>query len=69
MLLSAASWELFLDAKRFYTIHKLVLTIDEQLRIPALGFVPARPAGPATLYLHGVGMAEDAGPGGPIETP
>jgi dienelactone hydrolase len=50
-----------------YAIHKLVLTIDEHLRIPALGFVPARPAGPATLYLHGVGMAEDAAPGGPIE--
>jgi len=50
-----------------YTIHKLVLTIDEHLRIPALGFVPARPAGPATLYLHGVGMAEDAAAGGPIE--
>jgi hypothetical protein len=50
-----------------YTIHKLVLAIDEHLRIPALGFVPARPAGPATLYLHGVGMAEDAAPGGPIE--
>jgi hypothetical protein len=50
-----------------YTIYKLLLTIDEHLRIPALGFVPARPAGPATLYLHGVGMAEDAAPGGPIE--
>jgi len=50
-----------------YTIHKLVLAIDEHLRIPALGFVPARPSGPATLYLHGVGMAEDAAAGGPIE--
>ncbi len=48
-------------------IHKLVLTIDDRLRLPALAFVPAKPAGPATLYLHGASMAQDAAPGGPIE--
>ncbi len=50
-----------------YAIHKLVLTIDERFRLPALAFVPAKPAGPATLYLHGVSMAQDAASGGPIE--
>jgi hypothetical protein len=50
-----------------YAIHKLVLTVGERLRLPALAFVPAKPAGPATLYLHGVSMAQDAAPGGPIE--
>lgn len=51
-----------------YAIHKLVLTVDERLHLPALAFVPAKPSGPATLYLHGVSMAQDAAPGGPIET-
>jgi hypothetical protein len=50
-----------------YAIHKLVLTIDEHLQLPALAFVPAKPSGPATLYLHGTSMAQDAAPGGPIE--
>jgi hypothetical protein len=50
-----------------YAIHKLVLTVDERLHLPALAFVPANPSGPATLYLHGVSMAQDAALGGPIE--
>lgn len=50
-----------------YAIHKLVLTAEPGLRLPAIAFLPKKPAGPATLYLHGAGMAEDAGPGGPIE--
>jgi hypothetical protein len=49
-----------------YAIHKLVLTLDERLHLPALAFVPAKPTGPATLYLHGVSMAQDAD--GPIAT-
>jgi dienelactone hydrolase len=49
------------------TIHKLVLTGDTGVRLPALAFVPANPSGQATLYLHGKSMAEDAAPGGPID--
>lgn len=48
-------------------VRKLVLRVDERLALPALAFLPARPSGSATLYLHGTGMAADAGPGGPIE--
>lgn len=54
-------------ARPGYEIRKLVLTVDERLELPALAFVPARPRGPATLYLHGTGMSVDAAPGGPIE--
>lgn len=50
-----------------YAIHKLTLTINERIRLPALAFVPAKRGGSATLYLHGVSMAQDAAPGGPIE--
>ncbi len=50
-----------------YTIHKLVLTPEPGLRLPALAFVPAKPNGVATLYLHGTSMKADAAPGGPIE--
>jgi dienelactone hydrolase len=49
-----------------HALHKLVLTGDSGVRLPALAFVPANPAGPATLYLHGSSMAADAAPGGPI---
>jgi dienelactone hydrolase len=49
------------------TIHKLVLTLATGTRLPALAFVPAKPTGAATLYLHGVSMSADAAPGGPIE--
>lgn len=50
-----------------YTIHKLVLTPEPGLRLPALAFVPEKPNGVATLYLHGTSMKADAAPGGPIE--
>lgn len=50
-----------------YTIHKLALTPERGLRLPALAFVPAQPSGVATLYLHGTSMTADAAPEGPIE--
>lgn len=50
-----------------YLIEKLILTVEPGLRLPALAFVPDRPSGQATLYLHGESMAADAAPGGPIE--
>lgn len=49
------------------TIRKLVLERDDGIRIPALAFVPQRPSGVATLYLHGNSMKDDAAPGGPID--
>jgi len=50
------------------TIHKLVLTVESGLRLPALAFVPAKCSGLATLYLHGTGMQQDAAIGGPIDS-
>ncbi len=50
-----------------YTIRKLTMVIDADLSVPALAFVPAKPATAATLYLHGASMKADAAPGGPIE--
>ena len=50
-----------------YSIHKLVLAHEPSLRLPALAFVPDKPNGIATLYLHGTNMTADAAPGGPIE--
>jgi dienelactone hydrolase len=50
-----------------FAIHKLVLTAESGLRLPALAFVPTRATGAATLYLHGASMVADAAPGGPIE--
>ena len=50
-----------------YSIHKLVLNAESDLRLPALAFVPEKPSGTATLYLHGTSMKADAAPGGPIE--
>lgn len=54
-------------ARDGYTIQKLVFNVEPGLRLPALVFVPARSNGTATLYLHGISMATDAAPGGPIE--
>jgi dienelactone hydrolase len=48
-------------------IHKLVLTAESGLPLPALAFVPRKPNGKTTLYLHGTSMKEDAAPGGPID--
>jgi len=50
-----------------FAIHKLVLTAEPGLRLPALAFVPTRATGAATLYLHGTSMSADAAPGGPID--
>lgn len=50
------------------TVHKLALSPESGLQIPALAFVPAQPSGVATLYLHGTGMTADSGAGGRIET-
>lgn len=55
-------------ARDGYSVHKLVLTAEPGLRLPALAFVPDTPNGSATLYLHGTSMTTDANPGGPIET-
>jgi hypothetical protein len=51
-----------------YRIDKLVLRPEEGIVLPALAFVPAKPGGEATLYLHAAGKQADAAPGGPIET-
>lgn len=48
-------------------IQKLAFTIAGDLRLPALAFVPEKPAGTAVLYLHGTSMKADAAPGGPID--
>ena len=49
-----------------YSIRKLALTTEGNVRLPALAFVPDKPAGPATLYLHGTSMKVDAAGDGPI---
>ncbi len=50
-----------------YRIDKLVLRPEPGIWLPALAFVPEKPSGEATLYLHDSGKQTDAGPGGPIE--
>ena len=45
----------------------MVITPEAGIRLPALHFVPAAPAGRACLYLNGRGNHVDAAPGGPIE--
>ncbi len=50
-----------------YHIEKLALTVEESFQLPALFFVPEKPSGKATLYLHGESMKTDAAVGGPIE--
>jgi len=54
--------------RRGYRVETLLVTLEDQTVMPALWFVPQKPAaGPAVLYLHEQGKAADAGPGGPIE--
>jgi len=48
-------------------IYKLILAAEPGLQLPALAFVPRKPAGVSTLYLHGSSMKQDAAPGGPID--
>jgi hypothetical protein len=50
-----------------YRIDKLILRPEQGIVMPALVFVPDRPAGQRHLYLHAAGKQADAGPGGPIE--
>ncbi|MBX7211229.1 MAG: hypothetical protein K1X78_23180 [Verrucomicrobiaceae bacterium] len=41
------------------SIRKLALTVAPNLQIPALAFVPKKPNGNATLYLHGTSKTAD----------
>jgi hypothetical protein len=50
-----------------YRIDKLILRPEPGIWLPALAFVPQKPGGKATLYLHEGGKEADAAPGGPIE--
>ena len=50
-----------------YTIEKLVMTVEDGMKIPALAFVPDSFAEEVCLYVSGTSAREDAGPGGPIE--
>jgi len=50
-----------------YRIDKLMLRPEPGIWLAALAFVPDKPNGEATLYLHGLGKHVDAAPGGPIE--
>lgn len=50
-----------------YRIDKLALKPEPGIWLAALAFVPDKPNGEATLYLHGLGKQVDAAPGGPIE--
>jgi cephalosporin-C deacetylase-like acetyl esterase len=51
-----------------YKVEKRIYETEPGIHVPALEFVPGKPAKePLILYLHGRGMAEAAGPGGPIE--
>lgn len=54
-------------ARDGYRIDKLVLKPEPGVWLAALAFVPDKPNGEATLYLHGDGKQADAAPGGPIE--
>ena len=50
-----------------YRIDKLILSVEPDMKLPALLFRPSKPAGEACIYLHGQGKHVDAAPGGPIE--
>jgi len=54
-------------AREGYDIEKLILQSEPGIWLPALAFVPSKPAGDAYLYLHGEGKHVDAAPGGAIE--
>lgn len=49
------------------TITKIAIPVEDGVKLPALLFVPKKPGGKATLYLHGTSMKTDSTPGGPIE--
>ena len=48
-------------------VVKLILQPEEGISLPALAFLPAKPSGEATLYLHDEGKHVDAAAGGPME--
>lgn len=50
-----------------YRIDLISIELSPQLWLPALAFVPEKPAAEACLYLHELGKSADAGPDGPIE--
>lgn len=50
-----------------YHIEKLVLEVEDGIVLPALLFVPQKPSGSRTLYVHGEGKHVDAQGGGAIE--
>jgi dienelactone hydrolase len=54
-------------ARDGYRIDKLLLTVRPGIDLPALRFVPDKPAKGRHLYLHDGGKQVDAAPGGPIE--
>jgi len=54
-------------ARAGFRIDKRILRPEPGIWLPALAFVPERPRGEATLYLHASGKQVDAAPGGPIE--
>jgi hypothetical protein len=53
-----------------YTIEKLLIERPDEVPVPALLFLPEPRVGkaPAVLYVSGRGKADDAAPGGAIET-
>lgn len=50
-----------------YRIDLISIELGPTLWLPALAFVPDKPAAEACLYLHEQGKSADAAPGGPIE--
>ena len=50
-----------------YRIEKLVFEVPGSVPLPALRFVPTKPNGDVTLYLHGRGKQIDADSGGQIQ--
>lgn len=50
-----------------YRIERFVFSTSPDLKVPALLFVPARPDGNATVFLHADGKNAAAGTGGEIE--
>lgn len=53
--------------RKGYAIHKLILSPEPGIWLPALRFVPETRGQNMVLYLHGQGKQVDAKPGGPIE--
>ena len=51
-----------------YRIDLISIELGPTLWLPALAFVPEKPAAEVCLYLHEQGKSADAAPGGPIET-